>query len=736
MRKQCTSIFFSLVIKHIKKANMKHSNNKGGKMKKSYTKKIRLLVLITLFTFLSIPSNINAWAEEGETPTFEENISLPGQESQTPLYVPGEVLVKFKEGVDPQSVLQEVNLQAQAVERVHSIAVPLARFKTDYKIEKEFDGWYWFLGKNYREAEDVPDEELFKEVYSKMGPQEQGLYRSYKVVLPERISVEDSIAILEATPYVEYAEPNYIFGVQATPLPQKPYIPNDYYIKDSANPGYWRQDILGNTYKVPDLWGLQKIHVIEAWNCFDTNRNGVFDGNEKIPGEGVVVAVVDSGVDYLHEDIAANIWVNSGEDLNRNGRVDSSDFNGRDDDGNGYVDDIRGYDIVDMDSDPSGEFLHGQLVAGIIAAVGNNRVGIIGVAFGAKIMSVRVLAGNGTGNFEQLIQGIKYAADNGADILNCSVGSISRSSSLEESINYAHDVKGCIIVASAGNKGDANVHYPAAYQNAIAVASTSWTDYKSSFSNYGEKIDVSAPGSQILSLGRPDPPGPGPSYLISSGTSFASPLVAGLAALIKSKYPAESSTEIRNRIIRGTDNIDSLNSRFGWHLGSGRINALNSLLSPADFDKDGDVDVFDLMVFADSWHMREGESGYNLACDLAGPNSGPPDGYIDVWDLMAFQTEWSPTPVPVPAPEISQISPYQTRAGRTATISGSDFGARNNDSRVHISGNGSSVYATIVSWSNNLIRFRVPGLRRRRARYMVRVDTGAGGSNNSYLYYY
>lgn len=225
-------------------------------MKRHNLKKSGLLGLIVVFVFFFIASNVDAQFDQEEAPPLiEEEIPIPGEEieeeipipgkeeeqappyipgfddggvppaieggilipgeekGQAPQYAPGEVLVKFKEGVDPQSVLQKINLKPKDIERVHSTKPAVARLKKDYKLEKSSDGWYWFRGGKYKEVERIPDEELFKEAYQKMSPTEKSLYRSYKITLPEGMSLEEAIGLLEALPEVEYAQPNYIMKI-------------------------------------------------------------------------------------------------------------------------------------------------------------------------------------------------------------------------------------------------------------------------------------------------------------------------------------------------------------------------------------------------------------------------------------------------------------------------------------------------------------------------------------------
>ncbi len=270
-------------------------------------------------------------------------------------------------------------------------------------------------------------------------------------------------------------------------------------------------------------------------------------------GEDAVVAVIDTGVDYNHEDLKDNIWNN----------VDEIAGNGIDDDKNGYVDDTRGWDFVDNagfncissedcngeDNNPMDVNTHGTHVSGIIAANQNNNVGISGIAPKAKIMPLRAGYSTGASAFlstSDIIQAITYAIDNDADVINMSFAG-AELDVLDDILDLADSV-GIVLVAAAGNNGSSTPTYPAALPQVIAVGSIADNDTKSSFSNYGTWVDIVAPGSWIMSTT------PGNQYGIKSGTSMASPHVAGIAALIKSKNKLRklSSAETRSLIMSST----------------------------------------------------------------------------------------------------------------------------------------------------------------------------------------
>ena len=289
----------------------------------------------------------------------------------------------------------------------------------------------------------------------------------------------------------------------------------------------------------------------------------------------IVVAVIDSGIDYRHEDLSAAIWTNTAE---------AQGSPGIDDDGNGYVDDIRGWDFTDAptlpgqgdfrtpDNDPIDESSHGTQVAGVIGATQNNGIGVAGVA-DCKLMAIRAgLTFDQGGTFLQeddLAAGIIYAVDNGADILNLSWGSFDRAYVIEDVIRYAVE-RGVIVIAAAGNSGAPPVAYPAALDDVISVSAVETTGNLASFSSYGHVLDMVAPGVNIVSTRLDNTYGP------RSGSSFAAPQVSGLAALLLSRQPDMSPSQIRGALVASTTDLGA----FGWdrEFGSGLIDA--SLLTP------------------------------------------------------------------------------------------------------------------------------------------------------------
>jgi len=347
------------------------------------------------------------------------------------------------------------------------------------------------------------------------------------IELDGSIAINDAVSLLAGDPDILYAEPDYIVHTAAT-------TPND----PSFNL----------------LWGLHQtsdadIDAPEAWDLSTGSAN-------------VVVGVIDTGVDYNHVDLASNMWVNPGEIPGNN----------IDDDLNGWVDDVYGIDTVNNDGDPYDDNFHGTHCAGTIGAQGNNGIGVVGVNWNVSIMALKFLDSSGSGYTSNAITCIDYAASMGAHLTSNSWGGGLPSQAMKDSIENAN----MIFVAAAGNSGldnDIYPHYPASYTSPqiISVLSTDSNDNLSYFSNYGStSVDVGAPGSNIYSCQ------PGNRYQYLSGTSMATPHVAGLAALLMAYEPAliTNPAALKSRILGGVDVLSSLAGRC---VTEGRINAFTSL---------------------------------------------------------------------------------------------------------------------------------------------------------------
>lgn len=322
-------------------------------------------------------------------------------------------------------------------------------------------------------------------------------------------SVINEINELNEDSNVSYAEPNYTR--YAAYIPDDPYYNNDV----PGNPG-------------TKQWGPQKINAPGAWDL-------------SMGSTVTIVAVIDTGVDYNHPELL--------------GRV------------------VLGPDYVNSDGNPMDDNGHGSHVAGIVAASGDNSVGIAGVDWKTKIMALKVLNNAGSGSDFNVAAAVRYAADNGADVINLSLAGSSFSQTLQNAVNYAYG-KGVVITAAAGNDGTTAINYPAGLLNVIGVGATDQSDVRASFSNFNSSVDVSAPGVDILSLYSTVL---GFSYAQMSGTSMATPHVAGVAALIKSVRPFWSPAVIESRLKQTALDL-GVSGRDDYY-GFGRIDAYQSLFN-------------------------------------------------------------------------------------------------------------------------------------------------------------
>ncbi len=330
-----------------------------------------------------------------------------------------------------------------------------------------------------------------------------------------------------------------------------------------AEPYYLNQIVFTpNDPKYLDSTTNQKkmLGLIKAEQAWDINK-----GSSKI-----IIGIVDTGIDWDHPDLANHIWINE----------DEIPDNGIDDDNNGYIDDYRGWDFGGLDGTPDNNPMedrpdHGTLLAGLASAVTNNDVGIASIGFNSTVMAVKtsqndVRTNAGTALISFGYEGVVYAVDNGANIINCSWGSFSYSSFAQSVIDYAVS-KGVLVVAAAGNNNSQDSFYPASYNGVLSVGASDYSDNKAGFSNYGIHIDVIAPGVGIYSTWQND------TYSTASGTSMSSPIVAGLAALVKNEFPNYSPLQIGEQIRSNADNIDGINQSYQYLLGAGRINAFKAL---------------------------------------------------------------------------------------------------------------------------------------------------------------
>lgn len=347
-----------------------------------------------------------------------------------------------------------------------------------------------------------------------------------------------------ALPEVEYAEPNYDIELDEVDNPLVPILPHD--------PQFNDQWALANSGQRGGKQGAD-ISATLAW--------------AKTTGsEDVVVAVLDSGVDYTHEDLAENMWVRP------------SEMEPYHDEELGTVDDLNGYNAIDGNSDPMDENGHGTHCAGIIGAEGENDIGIAGVNWKVQIMPLKFMNAGGFGTTKDAIEAINYVIDRkkagvNVRIISASWGSTQKSQALEDVIRKAYE-NDILFVAAAGNastNNDRSPHYPSSYDvpNVISVAALDRHDQLATFSNYGPKsVAIAAPGVEILSTWL------GNQYEEKSGTSMATPVISGVAALILAENPKMSVDDLRKRLMDSTDPIVALK---GKTVSGGRINAAKAL---------------------------------------------------------------------------------------------------------------------------------------------------------------
>lgn len=373
--------------------------------------------------------------------------------------------------------------------------------------------------------------------------------------------------LLAQRPEILWAEPVVI--------PHTLHTPND--------PQFSQNQSYLNFIKAPDAWAVSKG---------DTN---------------IVIAIVDTGVDYLHPDLFPNVWINPNETEN-----------GQDDSGNGKIDDIHGWDFFSNDNNPiPSNNGHGTHVAGIAAAATNNNIGIASLGYNTRFMALK--AGDGIGGgLPFAYQAVIYAAEEGADIINCSWGSTRFSRAAEEIVNFANS-RGSIVVAAAGNDNSPDIFYPAGYASVISVGSVDLNGTKSSFSSYGPSVNVSAPGNQIYSTILNN------EYGFSSGTSMAAPVVSALAALTKATHPDKSIEQIRAQIEGTTTPMNfsgSAANNWRYQTGTGYINASKALGDPVPY-----VAIVDYS-FTDRAGNNNGslEPGENIEINLSLVGYGIPDG--------------------------------------------------------------------------------------------------------------
>lgn len=355
------------------------------------------------------------------------------------------------------------------------------------------------------------------------------------VTAGDTTSTAEVAAELAESEAVDYVEPNYVVHASR--------VPND--------PDFGQ------------LWGLRNTGQLGGRAGADIGATAAWD---IATGGDVTVAVIDTGIDYRHPDLSPNTWSNGADPAN-----------GRDDDGDGFVDDVHGADFYNDDADPNDDSGHGSHVAGIIGARGDNATGTVGVNWNVKLMALKFLNRNGDGNTADAARAIDYAVNHGASVINASWGGTSFSQTLFQAVANASE-HGILFVAAAGNEGvnaDSVPDYPAAFNlpNVISVAATDRSDRLLDFSNYGHRnVHIAAPGDEIDSTVPSLVDGSG--YSEFSGTSMAAPFVSGAAALYLSRWPGSSVGLVRDAILQTAVQLSSLTGKTST---GGRLDVARAL---------------------------------------------------------------------------------------------------------------------------------------------------------------
>ncbi len=445
------------------------------------------------------------------------------------------------------TIIIAIAIQAQTVYPDFWDGVMYFKFKNEANVQlpsysSEMDPYETFV--RFPEFAELAMEFEITELVCPFKTQTIDIQNIYRIRFAAIERIDDLLKAVANMEFVEYAEKNPILRLFVSP--DDPQISSQYY--------------------------LTNIKAYDAWDLTTGDPN-------------IKIAVVDDAIRVTHEDLAANIWVNPGEIAD----------NGIDDDGNGFIDDVGGWDAADDDNDPNapltppaiwGEmaFTHGTHCSGLAAGVTNNSLGIASVSYNVSLIPVKAVSDNSWFplGIEAPEEGVDYAIAAGAHIVSMSFGGEQASgfATLETLINTGYN-QGMLFVAAAGNNGDGSggfgttnaINYPAGFTNVIAVGATNSDDVKPGFSQYGTWLDVMAPGVGIYSTLAWSTP-----YGNQDGTSMACPIVAGALGLMKSYMPHATNEQLKFCLKEGCDDIDALNPTFAGEMGSGRINVYESLL--------------------------------------------------------------------------------------------------------------------------------------------------------------
>jgi len=470
----------------------------------------------------------------------QKNIRFTDDNGQE-LYYKDRLYIKVKSDV-------KINLQKDfKTNKINSLNPQLDKIFMKYKI--------FNIEKTFNQSNNLPNKvkERIQNISSL-----PDLSKIFTVVTPKTVNLNSFISDLKATGLIEYDE--------FVPVMYLAEIPNDsLYLQ---------------------LQHLPQIYAEQAWDVFKGEQSD----------STIVIGISDTGTDYTHPDLYDNLWINLREDADGDGKglewndslktyvIDPGDLNGIDDDGNGFVDDIIGWDFVNsyeedtQGNDPMDYHSHGTHVTGLTSGVTNNSIGIASVSWNVKYYP----SSHSSPTFKNILrgyEGIVYLAEMGCDVINCSWGGGGYSRTEAEAIAYATSL-GAIVVCAAGNNNAYGEFFPAAYPNVISIASVASSNKKASYSNYGKFIDLAAPGGDYAIDGGILSTFLNHSYIRFQGTSMASPVATGLFGLVRAYHPDWSNDEIVRQVLGSADNVDTINANLINMLGYGRINAYRALTEP------------------------------------------------------------------------------------------------------------------------------------------------------------
>jgi subtilisin family serine protease len=491
-------------------------------------KKLYILIVFVLISLQTVYSQQLLFLNQSSDSVIHQNPLNSATQ-----FVPGEILIKFRDDIS----LNVTYKDNKAKTGIITIDMILAKYNV-YNAEKLYPN------------EKQQKTKVLLKTHNGETITKPSLHNVYRLKSGMQTNLFQLLSELNSdTSLIEYAEPNYLFSIieDKALSPELSEMEMQHYLQTNIHKTQIPQlaPTLLSTATVNDplysqQWYIPAVYANQAWdsvNGKDTNQ---------------IIAILDSGVDWLHPDLMNKIWTNANE----------IGGNGIDDDANGYIDDVRGWDWINNDNNPTDDNSHGTHVAGIAAAQSNNGIGISGVSQGAKIMALKIIQSSGQGDAANITQGILYAAQMGATVLNMSFGSYVRSMTMENALANAY--ASCVLVAAAGNDGktiNTIPFFPASLSYVMGVQApdgsfSNTDDDGPTYSKYSElhNYEFKAPGTQILSTI------PNGNYRIYQGTSMAAPVMAGAVAICKSLMPGISQEILWTKLIQSTTTYVNVNN--------------------------------------------------------------------------------------------------------------------------------------------------------------------------------